>query len=170
MYCRLWVASFKNVNITGNTYSEEDDSEVGGEGGGIGGGGTGFGGGGTGVGGGGTGGGTGFNGGGTGFGPFGGGGLGTGGGGAGGLGGGGGNGGFGGGGLGGGGLGGEDPPEIVAKALECLNEKHVIKFKASYLQHKKARTSSKIKKPTPTLILFIYNLTFQFSSLAITFD
>ncbi|KAG7605472.1 hypothetical protein ISN45_At05g044750 [Arabidopsis thaliana x Arabidopsis arenosa] len=174
---------FLLVSFPGNTYSEEDDSEVGGEGGGIGGGGTGFGGGGTGVGGGGTGfgggglgaggsggggagglgsggtgvggggglgaggsggggagglggggtgvggggtgGGTGFNGGGTGFGPFGGGGLGTGGGGAGGLGGGGGNGGFGGGGLGGGGLGGEDPPEIVAKALECLNEKHI---------------------------------------------
>ncbi|AED95801.1 Glycine-rich protein family [Arabidopsis thaliana] len=97
---------FLLVSFPGNTYSEEDDSEVGGEGGGIGGGGTGFGGGGTGVGGGGTG--------------FGGGGLG-----AGGSGGGGGNGGFGGGGLGGGGLGGEDPPEIVAKALECLNEKHI---------------------------------------------
>ena len=47
--------------------------------------------------------------------------------GGGGLGGGGGT-GFGGGGLGGGGLGGNDQPEIVAKALECLNEKHVICF------------------------------------------
>ncbi|KAJ0253873.1 Glycine-rich protein family [Hirschfeldia incana] len=83
-------------------------------GGGIGGGGTGVGGGGTGFNGGGIGGGgTGFNGGGTGFG-------------GGGLGGSGGGGtGFGGGGLGGGGLGGNNPPEIVAKALECLNEKHI---------------------------------------------
>ncbi|XP_023644247.1 paraneoplastic antigen Ma6E [Capsella rubella] len=122
---------------------------VGGGGTGFGGGGSGVGGGGTGVGGGGTGTGIGFNGGGTGFGGggsgasgsgvggagglggggsnggFGGGGFG-GGGGNGGFGGGGGNGGFGGGGLGGGGgVGGEDPPEIVAKALECLNEKHI---------------------------------------------
>lgn len=88
------VTLFKKVSFTGETYSEDDDSEAGGAGG--------SGGGGTGVGGGGTG--------------FGGGGLG---------GGGSGGGGFGGGGLGGG-LGGDDPPEIVAKALECLNEKHVI--------------------------------------------
>ncbi|CAN7080166.1 unnamed protein product [Brassica oleracea var. botrytis] len=108
----------------GIAYDDEDDSE-----GGVGGGGgPGFGGGGTGVGGGGIGGGgTGVGGGGTGF--SGGGGLGgsSGGGtgfGGGGLGGGGGT-GFGGGGLGGGGLGGNDPPEIVAKALECLNEKHI---------------------------------------------
>ncbi|EFH41990.1 hypothetical protein ARALYDRAFT_494993 [Arabidopsis lyrata subsp. lyrata] len=155
----LVVFFFLLVSFQGNTYSEEDDSEAGGAGGGVGGGGTGFGGGGTGVGGGGTGGGTGLNGGGTGFGGGGTGGLGGGGGngGAGGLGGGGGNGGFGGGGAGGlgggggnggfgggggglggggvnggfggggggGGLGGEGPPEIVAKALECLNEKHI---------------------------------------------
>ncbi|CAA7058814.1 unnamed protein product [Microthlaspi erraticum] len=106
-------------------------------GGGIGGGGTGSNGGGiggTGFNGGGTGGGTGFNGGGTGFGGVGGvggsgggvggGGTGFGGGGLGSGGSGGGSGGFGGGGLGGGG-GGDDPPEIVAKALECLNEKHI---------------------------------------------
>ncbi|CAF2010950.1 unnamed protein product [Brassica napus] len=120
----------------GIAYDDEDDSEggVGGGGGpgfsgggtgvgggGIGGGGTGFGGGGTGVGGGGIGGGgTGVGGGGTGFS---GGGTGLGGGGLG-CSSGGGT-GFGGGGLGGGGLGGNDPPEIVAKALECLNEKHI---------------------------------------------
>lgn len=133
------VTLFKNVYFTGDTYGEEDDSEAGGAGGGGGpgfggggtgvggiGSGTGFGGGGTGVGGGGIGSGTGFGGGGTGFG-------------GGGLGGGGsaGGGGLGGGGLGGG-LGGDDPPEIVAKALECLNEKHVIKI--TCLQQKKPRT------------------------------
>ncbi|XP_009151304.1 glycine-rich cell wall structural protein 2 [Brassica rapa] len=144
----LVVVFFLLTTFPGIAYGDEDDSEggVGGGGGpgfggggtgvgggGIGGGGPGFGGGGTGVGGGGIGGGgtgvggggTGFSGGGTGLG---GGGLGgsSGGGtgfGGGGLGGGGGT-GFGGG-LGGGGLGGNDPPEIVAKALECLNEKHI---------------------------------------------
>ncbi|KAG7533551.1 hypothetical protein ISN45_Aa08g011790 [Arabidopsis thaliana x Arabidopsis arenosa] len=146
----LVVFFFLLVSFPGNTYSEEDDSEAGGAGGGVGVGGTGFGGGGTGVGGGGTGfggggtgglgggggnGGTGGLGGSGGNGGFGGGGTGGLGGGSGnggfggggGLGGGGGNGGFGGGGLGcgGGGLGGEGPPEIVAKALECLNEKHI---------------------------------------------
>ncbi|CAN8255614.1 unnamed protein product [Cochlearia groenlandica] len=87
---------------------------IGGSGTGTGGGGgTGFGGGGTGFGGGGLGG-SGVGSGGTGFG---GGGLGGSGGGFG-----------GGGGLGGGGIGsggGDDPPEIVAKALECLKEKHI---------------------------------------------
>ncbi|CAN7025416.1 hypothetical protein BRARA_F02937 [Brassica rapa] len=143
----LVVVFFLLTTFPGIAYGDEDDSEGGGGGGpgfggggtgvgggGIGGGGPGFGGGGTGVGGGGIGGGgtgvggggTGFSGGGTGLG---GGGLGgsSGGGtgfGGGGLGGGGGT-GFGGGGLGGGGLGGNDPPEIVAKALECLNEKHI---------------------------------------------
>uniref|UniRef100_A0A1J3HL89 DUF7731 domain-containing protein n=1 Tax=Noccaea caerulescens TaxID=107243 RepID=A0A1J3HL89_NOCCA len=135
------------VSFSGIAYGEEDDSEAGGEGGGpgfggggtgVGGGGTGFngggiGGGGTGFNGGGIGGGTGFNGGGSGgnVGGFGGGGSGGNGGGfgggglgSGGSGGGGGSGGFGGGGLGGGG-GGDNPPEIVAKALECLNEKHL---------------------------------------------
>ncbi|XP_010482213.1 PREDICTED: keratin, type I cytoskeletal 50 kDa-like [Camelina sativa] len=120
----LVVFFFVLVSFPGNTYSDEDESEAGGAGGGVGSGGTGFGGGGTGVGGGGIGSGTGFNGGGTGFGGVGSGASGIGGGGAGGLGSGGGNGGFGGGGgLGGGG--GEDPPEIVTKALECLNEKHI---------------------------------------------
>ncbi|CAN6911575.1 unnamed protein product [Brassica oleracea] len=120
----LVVFSFLLTTFPGIAYDDEDDSE-----GGVGGGGgPGFGGGGTGVGGGGIGGGgTGVGGGGTGF--SGGGGLGgsSGGGtgfGGGGLGGGGGT-GFGGGGLGGGGLGGNDQPEIVAKALECLNEKHI---------------------------------------------
>ncbi|XP_010442399.1 PREDICTED: uncharacterized protein LOC104725433 [Camelina sativa] len=138
----LVVFFFLLVSFPGNTYSDEDESDAGGAGGGVGGGGTGFGGGGTGVGGGGIGSGTGFNGGGTCFGGggsgasgIGGGGVGGlgsgggnggfGGGGGGGLGGGGGNGGFGGGGGLGGGGGGEDPPEIVAKALECLNEKHI---------------------------------------------
>ncbi|KAH0870064.1 hypothetical protein Bca4012_079014 [Brassica carinata] len=132
----LVVFSFLLTTFPGIAYDDEDDSEggVGGGGGpgfsgggtgvgggGIGGGGTGFGGGGTGVGGGGIGGGgTGVGGGGTGFS---GGGTGLGGGGLG-CSSGGGT-GFGGGGLGGGGLGGNDPPEIVAKALECLNEKHI---------------------------------------------
>ncbi|CAH8298812.1 unnamed protein product [Eruca vesicaria subsp. sativa] len=147
----LVVFFFLLVTFPGIAYGDEDDSEggVGGGpgfggggtgvgGGGIGGGGPGFGGGGTGVGGGGIGGGgTGVGGGGPGFG---GGGTGVGGGGTGfsgggtgfgggGLGGnsGGGTGFGGGGGLGGGGLGGNGPPEIVAKALECLNEKHIYK-------------------------------------------